>query len=166
MKDIAAPVFERLEDLIAYAGERAGGSVVLATGCFDPLHVGHVRYLRAAKEHGGFLVVAVNDDGSTRRLKGGGRPVVPERDRAALLASLKVVDAVLLFDEGDLPRLLRELKPAVRAAGTDRAAEVISEAETLRGMGIETVIVGGPKLRSSSDVVAGLRRGSGRKDDA
>jgi len=162
MLDERAPIFENLQQLVDYANRSTGGEVVLAGGCFDPLHAGHVRYLNEAKGHGRFLVVALHDDQSTRRLKGTGRPVVPAADRAVIIASLKMVDAVLLLGDDGLHAVLRALAPAVYARGDGHAVG----AETAGAAGTRIVTVGGPKLRSSSDVVSALRRGAQRKDDA
>jgi rfaE bifunctional protein nucleotidyltransferase chain/domain len=110
-----------LEDLRLRVGQwrRAGDSITLANGGFDLLHVGHVRYLRAAKQLGGRLVVAVNSDASVRALKGGGRPLVPEAERAEILAALADVDAVVIFSDPDVRALIREIRPDVHAKGTD-----------------------------------------------
>lgn len=159
MLDERAPIFENLQQLADYANHRAQGDVVLCEGCFDPLHVGHVRYLNGARKHGRFLVVALHDDQSTGRLKGTGRPVVPAADRAVIIASLKMVDAVLLVEDDGVHAVLQALAPAVYARGDGRAAGA-GTAET------RVVTVGGPKSHSSSDVVSALRRGGQRKDDA
>jgi rfaE bifunctional protein nucleotidyltransferase chain/domain len=132
--------------------------VVLANGCFDPMHVGHARYLADAAAHGDYLVVAVNDDVGTRRIKGEGRPVVPAPDRAMLVAALWCVDAVLLFPDDTVERLLREIRPAVHAKGTDYTTETVPEREIARELGIETVIAGDPKMHASREVVARVRR--------
>jgi rfaE bifunctional protein nucleotidyltransferase chain/domain len=127
------------------------------------MHVGHARYLADAAAHGDFLVVAVNDDAGTRRMKGEGRPVVPARDRAMLVAALSCVDAVLLFPDDTVERVLREIRPAVHAKGTDYTTETVPERAVARELGIETVIAGDPKTHASREVVARVRaaRGSG-----
>ena len=107
---------------------QAGDSITLANGAFDLLHVGHVRYLRAAKQLGGRLIVAVNSDASVRALKGEGRPLVPEAERAEILAALADVDAVVIFPELDVRALIREIRPDVHAKGTDYTAEICSGA--------------------------------------
>ena len=150
----SAPVFVDIDALLAHVRERAPRCVVLANGCFDPLHVGHVRYLKDACAHGDFLVVAVNDDAGTRRLKGEGRPVVAAVDRARLLAALAGVDAVLLFGADSVADILARLRPAVHAKGTDYTADTVPEAEVARGLGIRTVITGDPKTHASRDIVA------------
>jgi rfaE bifunctional protein nucleotidyltransferase chain/domain len=138
---------------------RAGGArVVLANGCFDVLHVGHVRYLEEAAKHGDILVVAVNDDDSTRRLKGTGRPMVPASDRAGILAAMRFVDYILIFPEDTVDGVLRELRPDVHAKGTDYTVETVPEIETAKEIGCETVITGDPKERSSREIISRLRR--------
>lgn len=162
MRRAAAPVSDDIASVRAEI-ERAGASrVVLANGCFDPLHVGHARYLADAAAHGDFLVVAVNDDDGTRRLKGADRPAVPAADRARLVAALSCVGAVLLFGDDTVERVLRELRPAVHAKGTDYARDTVPEREVARELGIETVIAGDPKTHASRDVLARVRAGSGR----
>ena len=158
MKRDAAPIFDNIDTLLE-SGVAGGGRVVLANGCFDPLHVGHVRYLEGAAAHGDFLVLALNNDASTRRLKGDGRPVVSELDRARLLSGLRTVGAVLLFGDDNVERILERLRPAVHAKGTDYSVETVPEREAARRLGIETVIVGDPKSHASSDVVRQIREG-------
>ncbi len=163
MKTEAAPIFHDTEALARHLARRPQARVVLANGCFDPLHVGHVRYLEGARECGDFLVVALNNDDSTRALKGKDRPVSCEEDRARLLAGVKAVGAVLLFGDADVSGVLEELRPACHAKGTDYTVETVPELETSTRLGIETVIVGDPKSHASSDVVRTLRRGKGEK---
>ena len=143
------------------AGRRAarpGLRVVLANGCFDLLHVGHVRYLADARSRGDLLVVALNTDASVRALKGAGRPALPLAERAEIVAALRVVDLVTSFAEVDLEATLRLLRPAVHAKGTDYTAEGVPEAGVDRELGIEVAICGDPKRGSSSELVAALRR--------
>jgi rfaE bifunctional protein nucleotidyltransferase chain/domain len=147
---------ESVRELAAGAGARV---LVLANGCFDPLHVGHVRYLEDARTHGDFLVVALNNDESTRRLKGNDRPIVPELDRAALLAALRCVDAVLLFGTDNVEEILASLRPAVHAKGTDYTEATVPEADAARRLGIRTVITGDAKSHASREIVAKVRRG-------
>ena len=137
---------------------RQGRSVALANGHFDLLHVGHLRYLRAAREQADVLVVAINDDGSVARLKGPGRPLVPAAERAELLAALEPVDFVVVF-AGDSPaQLLAELRPDVHCKGTDYGApERVPEYETVRAYGGRTVLVGDPKDHATSDLIARVR---------
>jgi D-glycero-beta-D-manno-heptose 1-phosphate adenylyltransferase len=132
-----------------HAGER----VTLANGCFDLLHVGHVRYLHAAKELGGRLVVAINSDDSVRSLKGEGRPLMPAEERAEILAALADVDAVVIFPERDVRALIREIRPDVQAKGTDYTAENVPEADVVREHGGRVAIVGDPKNHSASEII-------------
>jgi len=152
-----APLFRDLGALAAAVRAAKAQRVVLANGCFDPLHVGHVRYLGDAATHGDFLVVAVNDDAGSRRLKGEGRPVMREEDRAALVAALAAVDAVLLFGEDNVGAILSALRPAVHAKGTDYTVDTVPEREAAIRLGIETVITGDPKTHASRDIVARVR---------
>ena len=132
-----------------HAGER----VTLANGCFDLLHVGHVRYLHAAKELGGRLVVAINSDDSVRSLKGEGRPLMPAEERAEILAALADVDAVVIFPERDVRALIREIRPDLQAKGTDYTAENVPEADVVREHGGRVAIVGDPKDHSASEII-------------
>ena len=135
--------------------ERAAGrTVAFANGCFDVLHVGHVRYLAGAKAQADRLVVAVNDDRSVSGLKGPGRPILSEEDRAELVAALESVDYVVLFSDPDVNRLLRLLRPDVHCKGTDYTPETVPERETVRAYGGRIAIVGDPKDHSTRDVVA------------
>jgi D-glycero-beta-D-manno-heptose 1-phosphate adenylyltransferase len=131
----------------------AGERVILTNGCFDLLHVGHVRYLRAAKQLGGKLVVAVNSDASTRTLKGEGRPRVPESERAEILAALADVDSVIIFDSPDVADLIRLLRPDVHAKGTDYTAENVPERDVVIACGGQVAIVGDPKDHSTTDLL-------------
>jgi rfaE bifunctional protein nucleotidyltransferase chain/domain len=159
MKSEAAPIFKDSGALMRHLAQTPRGRVVLANGCFDPIHVGHIRYLEEARRCGDFLVVALNDDDSTRVLKGSDRPVMGQADRARVLAGLRSVDAVLLFGEPDVSGILATLRPACHAKGTDYTVETVPELETSRRLGVETVIVGDPKSHASSDVLRSLRRG-------
>jgi rfaE bifunctional protein nucleotidyltransferase chain/domain len=132
---------------------QAGDRITLANGCFDLLHVGHVRYLRAAKELGGRLVVAINSDDSVRCLKGEGRPLMPAEERAEILAALADVDAVVIFSERDVRALIREIHPDVQAKGTDYTADSVPEAEVVREYGGRVAIVGDPKDHSASEII-------------
>lgn len=135
-------------------GERSQGKVVvLANGCFDVLHVGHARYLQAARQQGDLLVVAVNSDSSMRALKGAGRPILAESDRAELVAALEAVDFVVIFDDADVRSLLRELKPDVHAKGTDYTADTVPEKDESALLGIRVAIVGDEKKHSTRDLI-------------
>jgi len=134
----------------------AGEKIILTNGCFDMLHVGHVRYLRAAKELGGRLVVAVNSDASARALKGEGRPRIPGQERAEILAALADVDAVILFDGLDVREVIRQLRPDVHAKGTDYTADTVPERDEVLACGGSVAIVGDPKDHSTTEL---LRRG-------
>ena len=136
----------------------AGERVVLANGCFDLLHVGHVRYLSGAKALGGKLVVAMNSDSSVRRLKGEGRPLMPEAERAEIIASLADVDAVLIFDETDVRALIREIRPDVQAKGTDYTPDNVPEAALMRSIGGKVVITGDPKDHSTTSLIAKVKK--------
>ena len=130
-----------------------GERITLANGCFDLLHVGHVRYLHAAKKLGGRLIVAINSDESVRGLKGEGRPLMPAGERAEILASLADVDAVVIFPEPDVRALIRELHPDVQAKGTDYTADRVPEADVVREYGGRVEIVGDPKDHSASEII-------------
>ncbi|HKU19973.1 MAG TPA: adenylyltransferase/cytidyltransferase family protein [Terriglobales bacterium] len=137
---------------------RQGQTVVLANGCFDLLHVGHIRYLSAAKALGGRLVVAVNSDASARRLKGEGRPFMPELERAEIVAALEDVDAVVIFSEPDVRALVREIRPQVQAKGTDYTAESVPERDVVVECGGRVEIVGDPKDHSSSHMLRAMKK--------
>ncbi len=136
---------------------RAGRKAVFANGVFDLLHVGHIRYLQAARAEGDLLVVGVNSDSSTRALKGAGRPILTERARASLVAALAAVDYVVIFDELDVNALLREFQPEVHAKGTDYTPENVPERDLDALLGIRIAIVGDPKNHSTRDLIARLR---------
>jgi D-glycero-beta-D-manno-heptose 1-phosphate adenylyltransferase len=132
---------------------RAGACVTLTNGCFDLLHVGHVRYLRAARELGGKVVVAVNSDASVCKLKGEGRPLMPAEERAEILAALADVDAVVIFPEQDVRALIREIRPDLHAKGTDYTAESVPERDEVEACGGRVVIVGDPKNHSATEII-------------
>ena len=132
---------------------RAGERIVLANGNFDLLHVGHVRYLRGAKELGGKLVVAINSDKSVRALKGEGRPIMPEEERAEIVAALADVDAVVVFPELDVRGLIREIRPDIQAKGTDYTADSVPERDAMAEYGGRVAIVGDPKDHSTSEII-------------
>ena len=154
---------KRLWERAELAGElgriraaRPGARVVLANGCFDLLHVGHVRYLEAARAQGDVLVVALNTDESVRALKGPTRPLMPLEERAEVVGALRCVDHVLAFAERDLEATLRALRPDVHAKGTDYTVDTVPERGVDRELGIEIVICGDPKDRSSTGFAARL----------
>ncbi|MGA7363672.1 MAG: adenylyltransferase/cytidyltransferase family protein [Candidatus Sulfotelmatobacter sp.] len=132
---------------------RAGERIVLANGNFDLLHVGHVRYLRGAKELGGKLVVAINSDESVRALKGEGRPIMPEEERAEIVAALADVDAVVVFPELDVRALIREIRPDIQAKGTDYTADSVPERDAVGEYGGRVAIVGDAKDHSTSEII-------------
>src|ERR1700730_8618914 len=131
----------------------AGKRIVLANGNFDLLHVGHVRYLRGAKELGGKLVVAINSDESVRALKGEGRPVMPAKERAEIIAALADVDAVVIFSELDVRALIREIRPDIQAKGTDYTVESVPERDVVAEYGGRVAIVGDAKDHSTSEMI-------------
>ena len=132
---------------------RAGERIVLANGNFDLLHVGHVRYLRGAKALGGKLVVAVNSDQSVRALKGEGRPIMPERERAEIVSALADVDAVIVFPELDVRSIIREIRPDIHAKGTDYTADSVPERDVVAECGGRVAIVGDSKDHSTSEII-------------
>jgi rfaE bifunctional protein nucleotidyltransferase chain/domain len=136
----------------------SGRKIVFANGVFDLLHVGHTRYLEAAKAEGDLLVVGINSDASTRKLKGEGRPILTERARGALVAALRSVDYVVIFDELDVNPLLRELQPDVHAKGTDYTPNTVPEREMAALLGIRIAIVGDQKDHSTRGLLARLRQ--------
>jgi rfaE bifunctional protein nucleotidyltransferase chain/domain len=136
---------------------RAGQQVVLANGCFDLLHVGHIRYLRGAKALSGKLVVAMNSDASVRQIKGEGRPFMPAEERAEIVAALADVDAVVLFDEPDVRALVREIRPDIHAKGTDYTRENVPERDEVLAYGGRIEIVGDPKDHSTSEMLMQVR---------
>ena len=133
-----------------------GAKIVLANGCFDLFHVGHLRYLRGAAALGDVLVVAVNSDGQARKLKGEGRPYTTENERAEILAGLKCVDFVTIFDEPTVEQLLLSIKPEIHAKGTDYTTETVPEREIVRSYGGTVAIVGDPKDHSSTKIIQRL----------
>lgn len=148
---------EQLREEVA-GHKRRGQRVVLANGCFDTLHVGHVRYLEGAKKEGDVLVVAVNGDSSVRELKGAGRPILDEKARAQLVAALRAVDYVVIFDEPNVEVLLESLRPDVHAKGTDYSADTVPERATAARLGIRVAIVGDPKDHSTREFLENVRK--------
>jgi D-glycero-beta-D-manno-heptose 1-phosphate adenylyltransferase len=149
-----APVLER-NRLVARVSieRRKGARIVLANGCFDLFHVGHIRYLAGAKALGEILIVGINSDQQVRKLKGENRPFMPERERAEILSALKCVDYVTIFNEPTVTELIRAVRPDFHAKGTDYTAESVPEREIVREYGGQTAIVGDPKDHSSTDLI-------------
>ncbi len=137
--------------------ERAG--LVLANGIFDLLHVGHVRYLESARAAGRRLVVALNSDASARRLKGEGRPLIPLAERLEIVAALACVDWATWFEEDSVEAVLRRLRPAAHAKGSDYTVETVPERAAAQALGIRTLIAGDPKQHASSDLIRRIREG-------
>ena len=150
------------EQILEAAGRaRAQGKrIVFANGAFDLLHVGHVRYLEAARREGDWLAVAVNSDQSVARAKGAGRPVLPEAERVEIVAALACVDAVTVFDEDSPSALLAEIRPDVHAKGTDYTADSVPERDVVAAYGGRTVIVGDAKDHATTDLIERIRRSS------
>lgn len=132
----------------------AGRRIVLANGCFDLLHVGHVRYLEEARRLGDVLFVGLNSDAAVARLKGPGRPLMPQDERVEILSALRAVDHVVVFEEDTADALLRALKPDVHAKGTDYTVESVPERATARAVGSATAITGDPKQHATRDLIA------------
>jgi rfaE bifunctional protein nucleotidyltransferase chain/domain len=148
---------EALRELLLQEKQR-GNRIVFANGCFDALHVGHIRYLEGARSEGDVLVVGVNDDASVALLKGPGRPVLHEKARAQLVAALRAVNFVVLFGESTVESLLEFLRPDVHAKGTDYSADTVPERATAARLGIRVAIVGDPKDHSTRDFLDSVRK--------
>ena len=148
---------EELKELVE-ADRGAGRTVALANGCFDLLHVGHVRYIEAASAEADRLVVAMNDDESVAALKGAGRPVMAAADRAELVAALRAVDYVVLFGEPTVAELLQQLQPDVHCKGTDYTPDTVPERDVVRAYGGRVAIVGDPKDHSTRDLLSKIKQ--------
>lgn len=133
--------------------KRKGKRVVLANGCFDLIHVGHIRYLKESRKKGDILVLALNSDSSIRKLKGEGRPVLDEKERVEILSSFSFIDYITVFEEKNVKKVLLALRPEIHAKGTDYTVETVPEKETVRNYGGEIVITGGPKVKSTSQLI-------------
>ena len=144
------------------AAAAAGRTIALANGIFDLFHVGHLRYLQGAKAESDLLVVAVNSDASARLNKGPGRPVVPEAERAEIVAALACVDHVVLFDSKDVVPVIRALRPDVQVKGTDYTPETIPEAAEVQAYGGRVAVAGDPKDHSTTELIARLEAAKGR----
>lgn len=149
-----APVLS-LPDIVTLTdGARGDGSqIVLANGCFDLIHAGHIRYLAGAKELGGCLIVGINSDRQVAALKGPGRPYITENERAEIISAFRFVDAVTIFDEPTVEGLIRAIRPDFHAKGTDYTVDDVPEREVVRELGGRVAIVGDPKDHSSSDLI-------------
>ncbi len=145
------------------AEKAKGRVVVLANGCFDLFHAGHVRYLRAAKAKGDLLIVALNSDRSVRSLKGKGRPILAQRERAEILSAFSFVDFVTIFGEPTVTKVLLALKPDIHVKGSDYTRETVPEKDTVKGYGGRVAIVGGPKIRNTSEVIKSIATKVGKK---
>ncbi len=136
------------------ASEKAKGkTVVLANGCFDLFHVGHIRYLKEARDLGDILVVALNSDSSVRRLKGPSRPILPQRERAEILSAFWFVDYVTIFTQTHVERVLLALQPAYHVKGSDYTVNTVPERAAVKKYGGRVAIVGGPKIKNTSDII-------------
>jgi len=156
---MSAPILTR-DELKRFADQvRAGGEkLILANGCFDLIHAGHVRYLAGAKALGGRLLVAVDSDRQVRGLKGEGRPVTTENERAEIIAAIRYVDAVTIFDEPTVEDVIRTIRPDYHAKGTDYTTDSVPERDIVRELGGQVAIVGDPKDHSSTDFLAALKQ--------
>lgn len=153
-KNLFAPVLDRSRLAARVAIERAGGKkIVLANGCFDFFHVGHIRYLAGAKSLGDLLIVAVNSDEQVRKLKGANRPLIPETERAEILSALRFVDYITIFSEPTVEQLLRAVRPDFHAKGTDYTIDSVPERDIVKEYGGQTAIVGDPKDHSSTTYI-------------
>jgi len=148
---------DELAQKIAHLKDQ-GKRIILANGCFDLIHVGHIRYLREAKARGDILVVALNSDRSIRQLKGSGRPLLEEGERVEIIAALEFVDFVTIFDDLTVEKVLRRLQPHVHAKGSDYSPETVPEKETAKAIKADIAITGGPKVRSTSDIIKEIKR--------
>ncbi|MCK4496335.1 MAG: adenylyltransferase/cytidyltransferase family protein [Candidatus Aminicenantes bacterium] len=133
--------------------KKKGKHVVLANGCFDLIHIGHIRYLKESKKKGDVLVVALNSDSSVRKLKGKGRPILNENERAEIISSFSFVDYITFFNEEKVDKVLLSLKPHVHAKGSDYTEETVPEKETVQDYGGKIAITGGPKVKSTSKLI-------------
>lgn len=152
-------IFSRDELVGIVARARADGvQVILANGCFDLFHVGHIRYFAGAKALGGLLVVGINSDRAVRQLKGHGRPFMPESERAEIVAAIRFVDAVTIFDELTVEELIMAIRPDYHAKGTDYTTETVPERDIVRAFGGRVAIVGDPKDHSSSELISAVSK--------
>ncbi len=158
MKQWTAAILSRAEVTARVSAERGDGAkIILANGCFDIIHAGHIRYLAGAKMLGGFLVVGLNSDAQVKSLKGNGRPFVSERERAEIVAAIRFVDVVTIFDEPTVNELIDAIRPDVHAKGTDYTVDTVPERESVLAYGGRIEIVGDPKDHSSTDLIKAVR---------
>lgn len=159
MKTVASALILLRTELLDFSNavRDRGNKLILANGCFDLVHAGHVRYLAGAKDLGGELLVAINSDKQVRDLKGDGRPAMPENERAEIIAALRFVDAVTIFDELTVDAIIRITHPDFHAKGTDYTTETVPEREIVRKYGGQVAIVGDPKNHSSTAILSRLR---------
>lgn len=159
MSDDFAPVLD-LEGVVRETtrARETGATIVLANGCFDLLHVGHIRYFAGAKALGDVLVVGVNSDKQARALKGDGRPFMRESERAELVSAIRNVNMVTIFDEPTVEKLIRAIRPDFHAKGTDYTAETVPERDIVRECGGTVAIVGDPKDHSSTEMIASVQQ--------
>jgi rfaE bifunctional protein nucleotidyltransferase chain/domain len=154
MKNSFAPILERAELLEKISDARENNAkIVLANGCFDLFHVGHIRYLAGAKDLGDILIVGINSDEQVRKLKGENRPFMPEKERAEIVSALRFVDFVTIFGEPTVEALIRAIRPDFHAKGTDYTTETVPEREIVKEYGGQTAIVGDPKDHSSTNLI-------------
>jgi len=161
MLDIFAPIYSRNELINAVNATRGSSQqILLANGCFDLFHAGHIRYLAGAKRLGGFLVVGINSDRQVRELKGKGRPFTSEAERAEIISSLRFVDAVTIFDEPTVEELIFAIRPDIHAKGTDYTIDTVPERDIIKGIGGRVAIVGDPKDHSSTEMISKINGSS------
>lgn len=147
-----AYALSQLKRIIAEEKSR-GKRIVLANGCFDLIHVGHIRYLKESKQKGDILVLALNSDSSIRKLKGQGRPILNEKERVKILSSFSFIDYITVFEEENVKKVLLVLRPDIHAKGSDYTEETVPEKETVRKYGGKIAITGGPKIKSTSQLI-------------
>ena len=148
---------KRLTKIIS-TQKKAGKTVVLANGCFDLIHIGHIRYLKSASHMGDILVVAINSDSSTNRIKGSGRPILDQKQRAEILASFCFVDYITIFNENDVSKVLFALKPDIQVKGDDYTEKTVPEKDIVQDYGGKVAIAGGPKIKSTSDIIRKIQK--------
>ncbi len=154
MNQLAAPVLSRTDLISRIQAERSvGATIILANGCFDLIHAGHIRYLSGAKNLGGVLVVGINSDPQVRNLKGDGRPYISEAERAEIISAFRFVDVVTIFDEPTVDELIDDIRPDIHAKGTDYTTDTVPERKRVLSYGGRIAIVGDPKDHSSTDLI-------------